>query len=64
MKGYSLKNRTRDKIIAVFRESIRRKHEWHRKNLRDCQSPIVPRICYVNPLYNHHFLIPPLERTP
>lgn len=24
----AFKNRTRDKIIAAFRESIRRKHEW------------------------------------
>ena len=24
----AIKNRTRDEIIAAFRESIRRKHEW------------------------------------
>lgn len=24
----AFKNRTRDEIIAAFRESIRRKHEW------------------------------------
>ena len=26
-----LKNRTRDEIIAAFRESIRKKHEWEEK---------------------------------
>ncbi|MCH5309683.1 MAG: 30S ribosomal protein S7 [Prevotella sp.] len=24
----AIKNRTRDEVIAAFRESIRRKHEW------------------------------------
>ena len=29
MVSVAIKNRTRDEIIAAFRESIRRKHEWH-----------------------------------
>jgi len=28
MVSVAIKNRTRDEIIAAFRESIRKKHEW------------------------------------
>lgn len=28
MATVAFKNRTRDEIIAAFRESIRKKHEW------------------------------------
>ena len=28
MASVAYKNRTRDEIIAAFRESIRKKHEW------------------------------------
>ena len=28
MVSVAFKNRTRDEIIAAFRESIRKKHEW------------------------------------
>ncbi len=28
MTSVAFKNRTRDEIIAAFRESIRKKHEW------------------------------------
>ncbi|MBQ9679001.1 MAG: 30S ribosomal protein S7 [Prevotella sp.] len=30
MVSTAFKNRTRDEIIAAFRESIRRKHEWQK----------------------------------
>ena len=28
MVSVAFKNRTRDEVIAAFRESIRKKHEW------------------------------------
>ncbi|MBR6446131.1 MAG: 30S ribosomal protein S7 [Prevotella sp.] len=28
MESVAYKNRTREEVIAAFRESIRRKHEW------------------------------------
>ncbi len=31
MVSVAFKNRTRDEIIAAFRESIRRKHEWQER---------------------------------
>lgn len=31
----AFKNRTRDEIIAAFRESIRRKHEWEEQAQED-----------------------------
>jgi len=31
MVSIAYKNRTRDEIIAAFRESIRRKHEWQQR---------------------------------
>jgi len=31
MVSKAYKNRTRDEIIAAFRESIRRKHEWQER---------------------------------
>ena len=31
MVSQAIKNRTRDEIIAAFRESIRKKHEWQAK---------------------------------
>ena len=31
MVSAAYKNRTRDEVIAAFRESIRRKHEWQRR---------------------------------
>ena len=31
MATVALKNRTRDEIIAAFRESIRKKHDWEEK---------------------------------
>lgn len=31
MVSAAYKNRTRDEIIAAFRESIRRKHEWQER---------------------------------
>ena len=31
MVSAAFKNRTRDEIIAAFRESIRKKHEWQER---------------------------------
>ncbi len=31
MVSVAYKNRTREEVIAAFRESIRRKHEWQEK---------------------------------
>lgn len=31
MVSAAYKNRTRDEVIAAFRESIRRKHEWQKR---------------------------------
>ena len=31
MVSVAFKNRTRDEVIAAFRESIRRKHEWQER---------------------------------
>lgn len=31
MVSVAFKNRTRDEIIAVFRESMRKKHEWQER---------------------------------
>ena len=31
MVSTAFKNRTRDEIVAAFRESIRKKHEWQEK---------------------------------
>ena len=31
MVSAAYKNRTRDEIIAAFRESIRKKHEWQKQ---------------------------------
>lgn len=31
MASTAFKNRTREEVIAAFRESIRRKHEWEEK---------------------------------
>lgn len=31
MASTAFKNRTREEVIAAFRESIRRKHEWIKK---------------------------------
>ena len=31
MVATAFKNRTRDEIIAAFRESIRKKHEWQER---------------------------------
>jgi len=31
MATVAFKNRTRDEIIAAFRESIRKKHEWQER---------------------------------
>ena len=31
MVSPAFKNRTRDEIIAAFRESIRKKHEWQER---------------------------------
>jgi 2-oxo-4-hydroxy-4-carboxy--5-ureidoimidazoline (OHCU) decarboxylase len=31
MVSVAFKNRTRDEIIAAFRESIRKKHEWQER---------------------------------
>ena len=31
MVSPAFKNRTRDEIIAAFRESIRKKHEWEER---------------------------------
>lgn len=31
MESVAFKNRTRDEIIAAFRESIRKKNEWQKK---------------------------------
>ena len=31
MESTAIKNRTRDEIIAAFRESIRKKHEWQER---------------------------------
>ena len=31
MVSVAYKNRTREEIIAAFRESIRRKHEWQKR---------------------------------
>ena len=35
MYSPAFKNRTRDEIIAAFRESIRKKHEWQEKAEED-----------------------------
>lgn len=32
MVSVAFKNRTREEIIAAFRESIRRKHEWEEQS--------------------------------
>ena len=31
MESTAIKNRTRDEIIAAFRESLRKKHEWQER---------------------------------
>lgn len=31
MVSQAYKNRTRDEVIAAFRESIRKKHEWQER---------------------------------
>ncbi|MBR5633721.1 MAG: 30S ribosomal protein S7 [Prevotella sp.] len=31
MESVAYKNRTREEVIAAFRESIRRKHEWQKQ---------------------------------
>lgn len=33
MATVALKKRTRDEIIAAFRESIRKKHEWEEQSI-------------------------------
>ncbi len=33
MVSPAYKNRTRDEIIAAFRESIRKKHEWEEQSM-------------------------------
>ncbi|MBR1689087.1 MAG: 30S ribosomal protein S7 [Prevotella sp.] len=35
MVSQAFKNRTRDEVIAAFRESIRKKHEWQKKAEED-----------------------------
>lgn len=35
METSSIKNRTREEIIAAFRESIKKKHEWERQAIEE-----------------------------
>ena len=35
MVSPAYKNRTRDEVIAAFRESIRKKHEWQKQARED-----------------------------
>ena len=35
MVSPAYKNRTRDEVIAAFRESIRKKHEWQKQASED-----------------------------
>ena len=38
MASVAFKNRTRDEIIAAFRESIRKKHEWQEKAEKEIEK--------------------------
>ena len=38
MASVAFKNRTRDEMIAAFRESIRKKHEWQEKAEKEIEK--------------------------
>ena len=40
----AIKNRTREEVIAAFRQSIQRKHEWQKKAEEDIKRIRMERL--------------------